>query len=370
MTPINESKDHSEITKGSGGIQFEKKIRFASIKSPLENFETVEQKIEFRKDPLLNHWSRVNTLRAERVKQAASPNESFQTNLDDLVIKSGQKCFFCPAKVLKSTPKFPDKLNLGERIVVDNFTLFPNLFVFSEFHAVGTLGNQHFTPMNEISANTWKNAIQGSIKYFKAVYNSDKQVKYPSFNFNFLPPSASSILHPHIQIIQDIKPTKITEELLLKSKQYFKENGSNYWLDLIDSEKTLKDRFVSDNDFMCWVTTYSPFGKNELTGIVKLDKTDLTQFTEKEAELFGLEISKALSALFTGRNARSVNMAVYLGPIGENCSNHFSITVKIVTRPILVPNYTADVGFMELLHNEPIAEAAPEDIAKSVKQFF
>ncbi len=55
MTPINGSKKQIEITNGSGAITFEKKFRFASIKSPLENFETVEQKIEFRKDPLLNH---------------------------------------------------------------------------------------------------------------------------------------------------------------------------------------------------------------------------------------------------------------------------------------------------------------------------
>ncbi len=285
-------------------------------------------------------------------------------------MKSGQECFFCPEKVSISTPKFPEKLGLGDRVIVDNFTLFPNLFVFSEFHAVGTLGEQHFTQLNEINGTTWKNAILGSIKYFKAVYNSNKQVKYPSFNFNFLPPSASSILHPHIQIIQDIKPTKIIEELLLKSEQYYKENGSNYWLDLINSEKSLKDRFISENDFMCWIATYSPFGKNELTGIVKLNKTDLTEFTEKEAELFGLEITKALSALFNGRNARSINMAVFLGPVGENHSNHYKINVKIVTRPILVPNYTADVGFMELLHNEPITETSPEDIAKSVKEFF
>jgi len=202
------------------------------------------------------------------------------------------------------------------------------------------------------------------------VYNSRNEVKYPTFNFNFLPPSASSIVHPHIQITQDIKLTKMCDEFITKSENYYKENSSNYWLDLIASEKMIKERFISENDFMAWFATFSPFGKNELTGVVKIEKTDITQFSDEEMELLGLEITKALSALYNGRSARSVNMAIFLGPVQENYSEFYRIHVKIVTRPLLAPNYTADIGFMELLHNEPIAEATPEDIAKSVRDFF
>ncbi|NHK32077.1 MAG: hypothetical protein FK730_12040 [Asgard group archaeon] len=365
-----------KITKGYGNINFEKEISYAKIRSPLQNFDLIEQKIEYRKDPLTNHRSRVNKLRAERVKQATSPGENFEINLKEIVDNSAKKCFFCPDNLIKSTPKFPKDLKLGDRITKGKFSLFPNLFVFSQFHAVGTLGDKHFTKINEFDVSIWRDALLGSIKYFKAVFDYDPKVKYPSINFNFLPPSASSIIHPHIQIIQDAQPTKQTKLLQNKSKEYSKaiknisKTHSNYWLDLIESERMLDERFIKENDFMAWMASFSPQGKDELLGIIKIPKTDITAFTEEECNLFAQEIVQALKALFYGRGATSVNMSIFLGQVGEDNSDSFRINLKLVSRPTLLPNYTGDIGFMELLHNEPIAAASPEDIALSVKEYF
>jgi len=367
------------IEKGIGLIKFEKITATAKLRSPLEGFKETEQKIEYRKDPLTNHWSRINKLRAERVIQAAAPGDSFEENLQAIIKNSGQKCFFCPENITKSTPKFSEHLGIGERITIEDFNLFPNLFVFSEYHAVGTLGKEHFTRLHEFPMGIWKKALLGSIAYFKAVHSFDRNQKYPSINFNFLPPSASSIIHPHIQIIQDAQPTKYTNLLFEYSKNYSQEikkmknkntSTGNYWIDLILSEKESNERFICENDFMSWVATYSPTGKDEIMGIIKTPKTDITTFTDSECESLAKEITTALKALFLGRGVTSVNMAMFLGPIGEDISNNYRIIIKIVSRPTLVPNYTGDIGFMELLHSEPIAAATPEIIAQTVKQYF
>ncbi|MHA1213027.1 MAG: hypothetical protein ACTSSH_11250, partial [Candidatus Heimdallarchaeota archaeon] len=370
------TKQKQEINKGIGKIVFEKNIAYAKILSPLEGFEEVEQKIEYRKDPLTNHWSRINKLRADRIKQASAPGENFEDNLNQIIAQSAKKCYFCPDNVLKSTPKFSHDLALGERIIIGDFILFPNLFVFSEHHAVGVLGKSHFTKLHKFSDEIWKEAILGSINYFKAVFAKDPTQIYPSINFNFLPPAASSIIHPHIQIMQDAHPTKATQLLIEQSKEYQKAitnektSKGNYWLDLIESERNLKERFITENDFMAWLATFSPVGKDELTGIVKIPKTDLTTFTEQECDQLAKEIVTALKALYSGRGVTSVNMAIYLGPINDDISDHYRITIKIVSRPTLMPNYTGDIGFMELLHHEPIGAATPETIAETVKNYF
>ncbi|MHA1124534.1 MAG: hypothetical protein ACTSO7_01435 [Candidatus Heimdallarchaeota archaeon] len=356
-----------EIVQGKGKIVFEKVIREAKIKSPLQNFEEVKQKIEYRKDPITNHYSRINTLRASRVKQAASPGEDYSTNLQQLIEKSGKKCFFCEENVTKSTPKFTEDLAVGDRIILNDFVLVPNLFVFAESHAVGILGKNHFTELNDFTAQVWEDAIQGSIKYFKAVFANDNLIKYPTINFNYLPPSASSIVHPHIQILQDIQPTKIVDTMLDQSKKYHEANQSNIWMDLIASEKELDERLISDNDFICWLASYAPQGKNEILGVLKIPKTDITELTDNESKKLAEEIVKALKALFEVRGGRSVNMSIFPGPVGEDISNNYRINIKIVTRPNLAPNYTGDRGFMELLHQETVAEATPEMIAESLK---
>ncbi|MHA1355912.1 MAG: hypothetical protein ACTSR1_12140, partial [Candidatus Heimdallarchaeota archaeon] len=240
-----EKQTAKESIQGKSKIVFEKEIREAKIRSPLQNFEEVKQKIEYRKDPITNHYSRINTLRAERVKQAASPGEDYSTNLQQLIEKSGKKCFFCEENVTKSTPKFAEDLGVDDRIILNDFVLVPNLFVFAEMHAVGILGKNHFTELNNFTTQIWEDAIKGSIQYFKAVFANDNLIKYPTINFNYLPPSASSIVHPHIQILQDIQPTKIVDTMLDQSKKYQEANQSNIWLDLIASEKELDERLIS-----------------------------------------------------------------------------------------------------------------------------
>jgi galactose-1-phosphate uridylyltransferase len=369
MVGINmpEKQITKESIQGKGNIIFEKEIREAKIRSPLQSFEEVKQKIEYRKDPITNHYSRINKLRAERVKQAASPGEDYLSNLQQLIEKSGRKCFFCEENVTKSTPKFAEELAVGDRIIQNDFVLVPNLFVFAESHAVGILGKNHFTELNAFTEQIWEDALKGSIKYFKAVFANDKLIRYPTINFNYLPPSASSIVHPHIQIIQDIQPTKIVDTMLKQSMKYKEVNQSNIWLDLIASEKELNERFIAENDFICWLASYAPQGKNEIQGILKVPKSDITQLSSEEQKKLADEIVKALKALYEIRGARSVNMSIFSGPINEDDSESFRINVKIVTRPALSPNYTGDRGFLELLHLETVAEATPEMIAETLK---
>lgn len=367
------SQEKIESIAGVGSIKFEKVIRTARIKSPLEDFKIVEQPIEYRKDPLINHWSRINALRAERIKQASSADDpAYVKNIENIIKKSREKCFFCPENLLSATPCFPEELNIGKRVTIGDFTLFPNLFVFSQYHAIGILGNKHFTPLDGFSKKIWSQAIKGSKKFFQAVYDYDAQAKFPSINFNFLPPSASSIIHPHIQIIQDAQPTELTAKLLKASKNYMK-NGKkerNYWVDLISSEKQIDKRFIFENDQMVWLASFSPIGKNEITGILKTSTTDILKLSPQEMNSLGENISTALKALYLGRGVRSVNMAIYFGPIGIDYSDSYRIHLRIVSRPTLMPNYTGDVGFMELLHSETIGEATPEVIAKSLKDYF
>ncbi|MBD3189732.1 MAG: hypothetical protein GF308_03770 [Candidatus Heimdallarchaeota archaeon] len=373
MNKNQRDQEKIERTNGVGSITFEKIIRTARIRSPLEDFAIVEQPVEYRKDPLTNHLSRINALRAERVKQASSAdNPEYIKNIEIVIEKSGQKCFFCPENLLSATPCFPEELNVGKRITIGDFSLFPNLFVFSQYHAVGTLGREHFTPLNKFSKEVWAQAIEGSQRFFQAVYDYDAQAQFPSINFNFLPPSASSIVHPHIQIIQDAQPTELTAKLLQASRKYT-ENGQerrNYWLDLISSEKQIKKRFIFENEYMAWLASFSPFGKNEIIGIVKSPTTDILQITQEDIVALGEGISTALKAVYLGRGVRSVNMAMYFGPINVNYSDSYRIHLRIVSRPTLMPNYTGDIGFMELLHSETIGEATPEVIASSLKEHF
>lgn len=49
-----------------------------------------------------------------------------------------------------------------------------------------------------------------------------------------MPPSAGSIIHPHVQILVEREPLPMQSELLKKSEVYFEHNGQNYWEELTE----------------------------------------------------------------------------------------------------------------------------------------
>ncbi len=113
-----------------GKIEFEKRIQKARLRSPLQDFKLVTQSIEVRKDPLTGRRCRINIERAKRPKQAPQTTE-----FGNIIERSKAKCFFCLENIEKSTPMFPE--GFPDRIKVGDACVFPNLFPFGGFHAVG-----------------------------------------------------------------------------------------------------------------------------------------------------------------------------------------------------------------------------------------
>ena len=90
-----------------------------------------------------------------------------------------------------------------------------------------------------------------------------------------------------------------------------------------------------------------------------------------EDDIFGIAdgISKVLRG-FYDKGIRSVNMTINSAPLDENLGEFLYLNIRIVSRSLMVENYTTDQGFMEVLHNEPIISTIPEDVALGLKKYF
>ncbi|MBU4246720.1 MAG: hypothetical protein ABIF85_05780 [Nanoarchaeota archaeon] len=337
-------------------------IKFNSFKektvlnNPLNNFAEEMQTIEYRQDPLVGRWSRININRAKRTHQAQNKGDS-----GEAVPKSCDTCFFCKANVERKTPEFPKKLKIGKRLKSGGAIIFPNLFPFAKYHAVCTLSENHGAGLNEITAKNLEDALTASIKYIKAVYASDKKVKHASINMNFMPPAAASIIHPHLQIVCDSKPSTYEEQSYLKSKKYFKKTGKNYFEELA---KTDKIRLVKSNKNAVWLAAFSPVLANEVIGTF-LKKTTVMDLSESDIKTVAKEISGILNALYA-LGARSANMSLFGAPLDEK-SKHYTLHARIGMRPEMRANYSTDKGFMEIFHEEAVISTIPEEVAANMK---
>ncbi len=337
-------------------------IRFNSfkertvLKNPLNNFLEETQTIEYRQDPLLGTWSRINIDRAKRVHQSST------ANTPQAVKTSCENCFFCKNNVESKTPEFSAKLGIGKRLKVGGAIIFPNLYPFAKYHAVCVLSENHSANLNEITPKNVEDALFASIKYIRAVYKTDSKAKFVSINMNYMPPAAASIIHPHMQIICDRKPTVYQGMAYEKGMAHYKKSKKNYFEELAKSDKV---RRIKSGKSSTWLATFSPVLANDITGIFS-GKASILELSDADIRNMAKEISQIFGALWN-MGVRSANMSIFSAPLGEKCK-HFTLHARIGTRPEMKPNYSSDKGFMEVLHQETIVSTIPEDVAKEVRK--
>ena len=341
-------------------IIFEKEIIKAKIKSPLANFSVVENEVEIRKDPLTSRICRINVERAKRFKQI----KITKTKIENVVKKTKSKCFFCQKNIEKLTPKF---FGIKERILKGNSVVFPNLFPFGQYHAVVVLNKKrHYFTLNKFDSKMLLDSFEASIEFFKIANEKDPEFKFPSINFNFLPSAGASIFHPHFQITLDKKPTFFTKVLLEKSLEYHEKFNSNFWLDLIDEEKKREERFLGEIGSFSWIADFAPFKNYQISGIINERISSFDNMKRKHIKDLSLSLEVIFKKLHKN-GVEAINFSIFSGPLKEDLSDYFLINMKIVSRPSISKFYVSDIGFMELLHSEPVIETLPEEIAKSLR---
>lgn len=321
--------------------------------SPSENLE--EQVIEHRRDELSKIACRINIKRAQRAKQCRE-----KADFSELIQKSSHGCFFCPENIQRATPKFLPEIVPEGRIALGEATVFPNLFPFAEHHAIAAICKKHFLDLNEFTQKQIADALAASLDYFRRI----KKAKYFYINWNHMPPSGASIIHPHMQLLADDKPTYLLKLYLDASAAHYKKRKENYWLKLIKNEEELGKRFIARTGSIAWLATYAPLGNNEIIAVFE-DTSSLLDIAPRISH-FAKGLKKILAA-YSNLGVRSFNLTTYSAP--EKTSD-FCLNVRLVSRPTPHRYYTSDAGFMEILHHERVAEHLPEKLARDIRKFF
>jgi galactose-1-phosphate uridylyltransferase len=329
-------------------LQFKKKVLTARIRSPLKNFEVEEQKIEIREDPLTGERTRFNVNRTKRF-------HATYFDINDFIESSKENCPFCPENLDKSVSKFFGK---KERIEANGITVFPNLYPYSSSHAILVMTKEHYLPLHKFTPDILFLSFQTAQEFFKE-FNG----KYPSINFNYMPSGAASIVHPHMQLLSENRPLSYQELLFKKSKQFYLRTKKNYWLELVKEEKKLGERFIGETEHFVFLAKYAA-RKNDNIQIIAKGISSLLEMEEKHMK----DLAKGLSLIFKlmqeKLNVNSLNLSSFSGT--KEMKRFYRLNFEIISRAKLKPYYTTDVGFMEYMQKEPVAETLPEDTAKAL----
>ena len=328
----------------------------------MEFRKSIRNGVEYRFDPLTQDQCRINPERARRVRQAGD-----RVEIAEMVARTRETCPFCPEHIEEKTPRFLGEKWREERIKLGETLIFPNLTPFGENHAVGIISQTHFLDLDEFSVEMLQDNLLASKDYILSVYQSNKKAIWPIYVWNYMPPSAGSIIHPHVQILLETEPLPMQAELMERGKEYFNHNGRNYWEELVEQERKLNERFIYQGDCLSVIASFAPRGFNEVQFIFKVESS-LTELGEGQINDFASCLVKALKG-YKELGIGSFNLITFSGPMGERL-NYYRLTIKLISRPYPGGVYTSDTGPFERLCDAWVIDTLPEIVAEKLKPFF
>lgn len=338
-------------------ISFHKVDAKARLRNPFKDFMLDEIPLEIRFDPLTGQTGRVFDL-------PYRPPE--RPDLSELIKHSKEIfCPFCPDALEASTPLFPEKLVTGGRVVKGEALLIPNLLPLDKYAGVSILSPEHYTAIEDLTAERMTDAFYAALNFLKTVARSDPRVNYFYINWNYMPPAGSSIVHPHLQVNCGEIPTNQHRIQMEACRRYYEENRSHFWRDFIEAEEKLGERFIGKKGLTYWFMSYVPQSFLPDIWCILSEGNSLNGLEEEAFVPFIQGLAKILKYLSL-ENIYSFNMSLFFVREDEYFRINGRVCPRLLTRAI----GNSDQTYFQTIHKETYSVWPPESVCRRVKEIF
>jgi galactose-1-phosphate uridylyltransferase len=340
-------------------MNFETIARETVILDPQNDMARKAIPSEIRLDPLTGRSARICHFMALKWEKP---------DFDKLVGNTAEWCPFCPDKVFKVTPCFPEEIVPEGRMSMGDKVLFPNIAPYDSLGAVATLGGSHFIPMTEIEPQRIADAFRLSLDFFRRIH----EIKHPEsvyhlINWNYMPASGSSLIHPHLQVFATSFAPNLMREELDAAKAYMETSGTNYWEDLVEAEIKNDERFLGKIGRTNWLSAYAPMGvAGDILAVVD-DACCTLELTDADLLDIGTGLTRAMKA-YDKMGIYNFNMNFFTGAESDSFTRlHLIFSPRTFFNQALG---TPDIGALRNLYNESLCMAFPEEINGMLKPEF
>ena len=335
-------------------IKFERVHLQSDLRSPLKGFESISVPTEVRIDPLTKRRSRIITW-----------GLPIRGKFDfSQMVGESKDCFFCPENVFIKTPQFIKEIAPEGRITIGKAVGFPNLNPVGAYGSVVALCAEHFLNLNQFTPQIYIEGLSVSIEIIRRTMAFDPNARHWQISQNFLLPGGSTILHPHLQVIGDPILTNEMEWLCVASSSYYQKNKTLYWNDLIQIEKSLGERYITNIGKVYWFVSFAPIGFNEVCGSVE-GHGSITTLGKEEIASLAKGIVSTLKYYYD-KDLNSFNFSIY--SISNEVS--YQLLIRIISRTPIQPYYLNDWTSFEILQSELTSNTIPEELCREIRPYF
>lgn len=338
-------------------LEFKKVVERGRILDPSSHFEEKEVWVQIRWDPVTGQTVRI--IQDLGTSTSLIPEEIFKAGIEGF-------CPFCPDKVEELTPAFPPHLFESSRAKRGEAILFPNLRPFDLISAVVVLGKRHFLRAKELELGVLLDGFSLARDFLKEVVSTRGREVYCYVNWNFLPASGGSLVHPHIHAMAGRYPTNEMRWIEKKAWEYYQATGRSILSDLCSHEQRMAERFLWERNGVAWFLSFAPRGPYDTT-FVFFEEDDFLEVGEDRLKAF-LESLKKVLEFYEGKGLYSFNLVIY-GRTAHK-GGHFRVHGRVVGRRFLNPWFTSDMNAFQILHHEPVVGILPEEAKGEMVLFF
>jgi UDPglucose--hexose-1-phosphate uridylyltransferase len=326
---------------------FERETFEAELLDPRRGFEPTKARVEVRRDPLTGH--------SARILPAGSFPPPARHDLERLAAETRDACPFCAERIEEQTPRLPAGVRPEGRIRAGEAVLFPNLVPYAKWSSVSVYSaERHLLRLPELTPALVADNLRVQRESGRAVLALDPSAAWTSINANHLPPSGSSIFHPHLQGSANPQPT--TMQRLLAAVPPADVRA------YVAAEREDGARLVASSDETDWLASFAPLGPAEICAFVSAAGSP-HELEDARIDELARGISAVLHA-YDDLGFQSFNLAFYGVPGGE------TLLLRLVARAYFGAAERSDAMWSERLQWEAATDLAPEHVAELVRASF
>lgn len=334
-------------------ITFEEVDLHASVPDLKSGQGWTTTRLRWRRDPL--------TGRSARILTGVKLQPDTRPDMTALTAKPAF-CPFCAEHLDRATFPFPPELSAEGRIRRGQAVVVPNILAYATHSAVGIYdSDRHFLDLDELTPGVVGDALAAMVDHARAVRRVDPTATWSSINANYLPPSGSSLVHPHIQSAHDSCGLTAQRNLVRCSGAW--SGPETYWRTLVDQERS-GPRWIGSIGRVAWLTPFAPSGFHEVWAIVD-GAADVIDLTDEDTASLGEGLSRVFAA-YHGWNLTSLNFGI-TGGGPDATRDRYSLLVKVVSRANAEPMYRSEVTYFERLHDEALIDVSPDEVAAGLR---
>ena len=339
-------------------VPFRRDVRVARLHDPRRDFALSEVESEVRYDPLTGESSRICHFSLPRVAPA---------DIAAVVEERRAGCPFCPGRVDRVTPRFPEELVPGGRFRRGDAAVFPNLFPYDDLSAVVVPGAEHFVPAGDMPAGLVAGGVSAACDFLRFVLPRLGGDLYGIVTWNHLPPAGGTQIHPHLQVVATTDPGNALRRELAAEEDFFRAHGRPFAADLLPAEEGA-GRLAGASGPWRWYVPFAPTGVLGDCRAVLPGKSTVVELDDGEVAAFADGLRRALRA-FASRGLWSFNLTFF--PDRAAGRGRHWLSARLLPRLYLdAALHVPDANYLNLLLGERFSMAWPEEVAELLRGEF